>query len=137
MITVEIDGITDLVRILYDLREALKHEYLGKVFHRGAGPRRYEWWVQSAERQTALHKRTGWPTDKTAVDDFEKRARQILSEISVDLTGGRVKEFFRNFVELLLDEVLEYMQDYPAPPSGSTYVRTYLLHDRWDEEIKV
>jgi hypothetical protein len=137
MLTIEIDGITDLVRILHDLREALKHDYLGKVYHRGAGPRRYEWWVQSAERQTALHKRTGWRTDETAVEDFEKRARQILDEVKIDLTGGRIKNFLHDFVELLLDEVLEYMQFYPPPPPNSTYVRTYLLHDRWDTEIKV
>jgi hypothetical protein len=137
MLSVEIDGITDLVRILYDLREALKHDYLGKVYHRGAGPRRYEWWVQSAERQTALHKRTGWRTDQTAVEDFEKRARQILDESTIDLTGGRIKKLFVEWVNVLLGEVLEYMQFYPAPPPNSTYVRTYLLHDRWDVEIKI
>lgn len=137
MITIEINGITDLVRLLYDLRQALQHEYLGKVFHRGAGPRRYEFYVQSAERQIALHKRTGWRTDATAVEDFEKRARQILEEEAKDITGGRIKQMFIEFTRKLLEELLEYMQFYPPPPPNSTYVRTYLLHDRWDMEIKV
>lgn len=137
MITVEITGITDLVRLLYDLRQALSNEYLGKVFHRGAGSRRYEFYVQSAERQIALHKRTGWRTDATAVEDFEKRARQILEQSAADLTGGRIKQMFVDFTRALLEEVLEYMQYYPPKPPNSTYVRTYLLHDRWDMEIKV
>lgn len=53
---------------------------LGRSWHterRGSGavvgnPRLYAPYVQSQERQTAMHKRTGWRTDVKAVEEVEK-----------------------------------------------------------------
>jgi hypothetical protein len=127
----------ELLRLLYDLQQVLAKDELGRVVHRGAGPKRYEWWVQSDERQTSTHKRTGWHTDATAVAEFEDEAAKKLDEALQGVIDGRARDALRGFAKDLLADILAYMQDYPSPPPQSTYERTYLLHDRWDTELSI
>lgn len=138
--SVTIEGITDLVRVLYDLRFVLgRGGELGKTYSKGAnqGHGNYEHWVQSAERQTWFHRRTGWHTDLMAVKEFETKVQGMLDSAFNELGRSPALTLLRKFTDDLLNQILEYMQDYPPVPAGSTYIRTYTLHDSWDVELNL
>jgi hypothetical protein len=129
----------DVLRVTYDIAQAMKAGELGKVYSHGANQGRgnYEFWVQSDEMQTSQHQRTGWRTDETAVREFEPKAEQIFNDVMKDLGGGKASDLLREGTRELLSQILEFMEWYPPEPPQSTYVRTGTLHDSWDMELNL
>jgi hypothetical protein len=127
-------SISKLIGVLSSLQKALKDaDDLGRVVSsRGPGAD-YAPYVQSAERQTSTHKRTGWHTDETAVREFEKKADAIFNKAIGDLGDGDADKQIKKAARELLEEVLAYMQDYPT--SQSMYARTNSLHDSWEIDV--
>lgn len=139
MASIELKGLPDILRILYDLEQIARAGQLGKVWSKGAdqGRGRYEHWVQSDQYQVWFHRRTGWRTDAMAVEEFEPVARKLFEKHMGDIEKGRVIDNMRKFAKELMELIYEYMSWYPPEPAGSTYVRTNTLHRSWDLEVSI
>lgn len=66
--------------------------------------------------------RSTWITDTSALDEFAAY---------MDSFTERAFDIGERAYSRLADDVLEELREYPPPPPGSKYVRTYELRNRW------
>lgn len=122
-----LNGMEDALNLVETLEMFVSRSEIGTVYSRGAGARRYEWDVMGAGTQAPIH-RGRWQTDESIAKDQLPTAMvfvgQAIGDVVVGGTGSR-------YLTSLLDSIYRAATDYPPPPPGSRYVRTYTLQGSW------
>lgn len=134
-IRLTITGAEPVNRLLADVqRELAQDGRMGEVYSRGAVQygRRYEHLVQHRPTQADIH-RGRWQTDEDVAESSQTEVVDLLRQMVEKIAAGRGGKI-RWAVDRALDLLLKRVKEYPAPPPGSRYIRTYNLYRSWLKE---